>query len=158
MPCCEGVLTPEMRAALADLRGLHPPPDPGGLRLDVLAAVAAGLALAALGLALRAWLRRRRPSVRRAALADLAASRTLDPPGRLLAQARLAARLARTLGQDRPEPGPESRARALDRLLRTDFFTAGPGRALTRDLYGRAAPDLDAIDAGLARLLGRLRT
>ncbi|MDN3626506.1 DUF4381 family protein [Methylobacterium isbiliense] len=153
MPCCEGALTPAAQAALADLRGLHPPPDPGGLRLDVLAAIGLGLLLAAVTLLLRGWLARRRVSVRRAALADLAASRGLDPAARLLAQARLVARLAATLGAEGADP-----AAALDRLLATDFFTAGPGRALTRDLYARTVPDTEAIDAGLVRLLARVRT
>ncbi|ACL56014.1 DUF4381 family protein [Methylobacterium nodulans] len=152
MPCCEGALSPAVQAALADLRGLHPPPETGSLRLDVLAAIALGLILAALVLAAQAAMRRRRMSVRRAALAELAASRGLDPPGRLVAQARLLARLARTLGIE-----GEDRAAAFDRLFATDFFTAGPGRALTRDLYARAAPDLDAIDAGLSHLLARIR-
>ncbi|ACA15901.1 conserved hypothetical protein [Methylobacterium sp. 4-46] len=159
MPCCDDGAAPALRAALADLRGLHAPPDPGGLDLAVLAAIALGLALAALAVAARRLMSRQSTPVRRAALADLAAARGLDPPARLFAQARLVARLARALGAEDGVGGrsPEDRAVALDRLLRTDFFTAGPGRALTRDLYAPAAPDLDAVDAGLTRLLSRIR-
>ncbi|MFE1597538.1 DUF4381 family protein [Methylobacterium sp. ID0610] len=152
MPCCEGAPDPAVRAALADLRGLHPPPETGAVRLDVLAAIGIGLVLAALVLLAHAKWRRQKISVRRAALNELAAARGLDPAARLLAQARLLARLARTLGIE-----GEDRAAALDRLFATDFFTAGPGRALTRDLYAPASPDPDAIDAGLARCFARIR-
>jgi Domain of unknown function (DUF4381) len=140
MPCCE--------AALSGLRGLHAPPDPGLVRPEVLAAVALGLALAALA----AWLRPRwctRP-IRRAALAELAAARALPLPERRVALARLSRRLARSLGVEEPA--------GLDAALRTDFFESGPGRALTDNLYAPGpAPDLAAAEAGLARLLARLR-
>ncbi|MFH6785293.1 MULTISPECIES: DUF4381 family protein [Methylobacterium] len=140
MPCCDG--------ALAGLRGLHAPPDPGLVRLDMLAAVIAGLALAALA----AWLapRWRGRPIRRAALAELAAARALPPPERRVALARLSRRLARSLGVEGPA--------GLDAALRTDFFGDGPGRALTENLYAPGpAPDLAEAEAGLARLLARLR-
>ncbi|MGX7704054.1 DUF4381 family protein [Methylobacterium sp. Gmos1] len=140
MPCCE--------AALSGLRGLHPPPDPGLVRPEMLAAVVLGLALAALA----AWLRprwRARP-VRRAALAELSAARALPPAERRVALARLSRRLARSLGVEGPA--------GLDAALRTDFFGRGPGRALSENLYVPGpAPDLAAVEAGLARLLARLR-
>ncbi|MET7246431.1 DUF4381 family protein [Methylobacterium sp. EM32] len=140
MPCCE--------AALSSLRGLHAPPDPGLVRPEVLTAIALGLALAGLA----AWLRPRwgaRP-IRRAALAELAAARALPLPERRVALARLSRRLARSLGVEGPA--------GLDARFRTDFFGSGPGRALTDDLYAPGpAPDLAAAEAGLARLLARLR-
>ncbi|KMO21888.1 DUF4381 family protein [Methylobacterium platani] len=140
MPCCD--------EALAGLRGLHAPPDPGLVRLDILAAIVAGLALA--GLAAWLWPRRRGRPIRRAALAELAAARTLPPDERRLALARLARRLARSLGVEGPA--------GLDARLRTDFFRTGPGRALTENLYAPGpAPDLAATEAGLARLVARLR-
>ncbi|AWN48431.1 hypothetical protein DK419_20445 [Methylobacterium terrae] len=140
MPCCD--------AALAGLRGLHAPPDPALVRLDMLAAIGAGLALAALA----AWLlpRWRARPIRRAALAELAAARALPPGERRVALARLARRLARSLGVEGPA--------GLDAALRTDFFGRGPGRALTENLYAPGpAPDLAAAEAGLARLVARLR-
>ncbi|GJD51853.1 hypothetical protein OPKNFCMD_4612 [Methylobacterium crusticola] len=153
MPCCE--------AALADLRGLHAPPDPGLIRLDVAAALVLGLVLAGVAALLGARLARRRGPVRRAALAELAAARSLDPASRHVALARLVRRLARTLGV--PEAGAEAgaeaeRAAGLDRRLSTDFFSRGPGRALVFDLYAPGpAPDLGPVEDGLARLLARLR-
>ncbi len=143
MPCCEGA-----QAALAGLRGLHAPPDPGWIRPEILAAAALGLTLAGLA----AWLapRWRARPVRRAALAELAAARALPPPERRVALARLSRRLARSLGVEGPA--------GLDAALRTNFFGSGPGRALTDNLYAPGpAPDLAALDAGLARLLADLK-
>lgn len=143
MPCCE-----EARAALAGLRGLHAPPDPELVRPGILVAVAIGLALAGLA----AWLlpRWRARPIRRAALAELAAARALPPDERRVALARLSLRLARSLGVEGPA--------GLDAALRTDFFGHGPGRALTENLYAPGpAPDLAGAEAGLARLLARLR-
>ncbi|TNC11383.1 DUF4381 family protein [Methylobacterium terricola] len=140
MPCCD--------EALAGLRGLHAPPDPGLVRLDMLAAIGAGLALAALA----AWLlpRWRGRPIRRAALAELAAARDLPPGERQVALARLSRRLARSLGVEG--------AAGLDARLGTDFFRTGPGRTLTEHLYAPGpAPDLAAAEAGLARLVARLR-
>ncbi|TGD99321.1 DUF4381 family protein [Methylobacterium nonmethylotrophicum] len=143
MPCCEA-----SQAALAALRGLHPPPDPGLVRPAILAAIALGLALAGLA----AWLRprlRARP-VRRAALAELAAARALPPGERRVALARLSLRLARSLGVEG--------LGGLDARLRTDFFGSGPGRVLSQDLYAPGpAPDLAPVEAGLARLVASLR-
>ncbi|RVU11062.1 hypothetical protein EOE48_28490, partial [Methylobacterium oryzihabitans] len=63
MACCDGA-----PAALAGLRGLHPPPaDPP--HLDALAGAGLGLALAALAILAR---RHRRRPLRAAALAALA--------------------------------------------------------------------------------------
>jgi hypothetical protein len=92
-------------------------------------------------------------------LAELAGSRDLDPESRLVAQARLLRRLARTLAGDAAarETGAAWATR-LDTLLATDFFTKGPGRVLADGLYRRQTPDLDGLDAELGRLIGRLRT
>ncbi|KMO32824.1 hypothetical protein VQ02_22750 [Methylobacterium variabile] len=155
MPCCEAAQAAQpfeaaqpAQMALAGLRGLHLPPDPGLVRPEILAAIAGGLALAALA----AWLLpslRARP-VRRAALAELAAARALPAPERRVALARLSLRLARSLGVEGPA--------GLDACLRTDFFGRGPGRMLTENLYAPGpAPDLAAAEAGLARLVARLR-
>jgi hypothetical protein len=149
--------------SLDQLRGLHLPGGAAGaVQGEIVAAAALGfLAALLVGLA-RAWRSRSRATVRRAALAELARSRALDPEARLVAQARLLRRLDRTLG------GPaEARAvgavtgadwaARLDGLYRTDFFTRGAGRVLADGLYRRQAPDLDALDAELGRLIGRLR-
>ncbi|QRE75316.1 DUF4381 family protein [Methylobacterium aquaticum] len=149
MPCCEGAHAAQpIQAGLAGLRGLHAPPDPAWIRLDILAAVAAGLALA--WLAVRLAPRWRGRPIRRAALAELAAARALPPPERRVALARLSRRLARSLGVEEPA--------GLDAALRTDFFGNGPGRALTDNLYAPGpVPDLAAAEAGLARLLAHLK-
>ena len=70
-----------------------------------------------LGLARTLWGRRTR-SLRRTALAELAASRGLDPDARLLAQAHLLRRLARTVeGEAASGERGEAWATRLDRLV-----------------------------------------
>src|SRR5690606_32744455 len=96
---------------------------------------------------------------------------------RLLAQAKLLDRLAAEL-EGAEETGAErsgdegngnegaSRERArlpgrlalLDRRLRSDFFTTGPGAGLPEALYRREATvDPEEIDRALTRLLARAR-
>ena len=145
---------------LDQLHGLHLPGGAAGaIQGEIVAAAALGF-LAALLVGLARYLRSQaRASLRRTALAELARSRGLDPDARLVAQARLLRRLARTLGGDTEAraAGPDWAAR-LDALLATDFFTRGAGRALADGLYRRQVPDLEALDAELGRLIGRLRT
>ena len=153
-------MTPaEAPPTLDQLRGLHLPGGAGMLQGEIVAAAALGF-LAALLVGLVRRLRgRARATVRRAALRELAATRGLDPGERLVAQARLLRRLARTLrGDDAAWAEGADWAAKLDALLRTDFFTRGAGRVLADGLYRRQAPDLDAIEAELARLIGRIRT
>ena len=150
----------ETPLGLDQLRGLHLPGGAAGaVQGEIVAAAVLGF-LAALLVGLVRYLRgRSRASLRRAALADLARSRGLDPEARLVAQARLLRRRGRTLGGDAAAraAGADWAAR-LDALLKTDFFTRGAGQVLADGLYRRQAPDLDALDAELGRLIGRLRT
>ena len=148
----------EIPLTLDQLRGLHLPGGAAGaVQGEVVAAAALGF-LAALLVGLVRYARgRARVSLRRTALAELARSRSLDPETRLVAQARLLRRLGRTLGGDAGAMGADWAAR-LDTLFRTDFFTRGAGRVLADGLYRRQDPDLDALDAELGRLIGRLRT
>src|SRR4051794_14284679 len=99
-----------------------------------------------------------RAGVRRAALREFKATRELAPDARLVAQARLLRRVARTLeGEAAASERGEAWASRLDRLFATDFFSRGAGRVLVDGLYRRpAAPDAGAIDAELARLLARI--
>ncbi|SEH67605.1 protein of unknown function [Methylobacterium sp. 275MFSha3.1] len=155
----------EIPLSLDQLRGLHLPGGAAGAAQgEVVAAAALGF-LAALLVGLVRYARgRARATLRRAALAELARSRGLDPEARLVAQARLLRRLDRSLdrsgeaeaGTGTRATGPDWAAR-LDGLFRTDFFTRGAGRVLADGLYRRQDPDLDALDAELARLIGRLR-
>ncbi|GJD33487.1 DUF4381 family protein [Methylobacterium aerolatum] len=146
-------------ATLDQLRGLHLPggaagPVDEGIVLALVLGFGAAL-LVGLG---RFVLARTRASVRRAALADLAGSRTLPGPERVLAQARLLRRLVRTLqGDDAASAQGAAWAGRLDSTLRTDFFTAGAGRVLADGLYRRETPDPVVLDAELSRLIGRLR-
>ncbi|SFE35325.1 DUF4381 family protein [Methylobacterium sp. 13MFTsu3.1M2] len=155
----------EIPLSLDQLRGLHLPGGAAGaVQGEVVAAAALGF-LAALLVGLVRYARgRARATLRRAALAELARSRGLNPEARLVAQARLLRRLDRTLDRS-GEAGAGLGTRAagaawaarLDGLFRTDFFTRGAGRVLADGLYRRQDPDLDALDAELARLIGRLR-
>ncbi|MCJ2034204.1 DUF4381 family protein [Methylobacterium sp. J-068] len=143
--------------SLDQLRGLHLPAETGGLQGAVMLAIALGFAAAlALGL-LRLLRARRRDSIRRAALRELAAANALPPEPRRVAQARLLRRLARTLQGD---AAADARGAAwgtvLDRLFATTFFTQGPGRVFAEGLYQRGAAEPGAIDAELARLFGRI--
>ncbi|MGU3464994.1 DUF4381 family protein [Methylobacterium sp. C33D] len=157
----------EIPLTLDQLRGLHLPGGAAGaVQGEVVAAAALGFLAALLVGLVRYGRGRARATLRRAALAELARSRGLDPEARLVAQARLLRRLDRSLDRSLDRPG-ETRAgtRAagaawaarLDGLFRTDFFTRGAGRVLADGLYRRQDPDLDALDAELARLIGRLR-
>ena len=149
----------EIPLTLDQLRGLHLPGGAAGaVQGEVVAAAALGFLAALLVGLVRYWRDRAGASLRRAALAELARSRGLDPDARLVAQARLLRRLGRTLGGEAESraTGADWAAR-LDGLFRTDFFTRGAGRVLADGLYRRQDPDLDALDAELGRLIGRLR-
>jgi hypothetical protein len=140
---------------LAGLRDIRMPAAGG---TDILAEVGAAFAiglLAAILLALLARLvARRPPSLRQAALTDLARTRFLAPDERVFAQARLLQRVSEALGA----PGSQWPAE-LDRRLGTDFFTHGAGRHLHEDLYKPGtALDPDRLDADLVRLLRRIRS
>lgn len=149
----------ETPLTLDQLRGLHLPGGAAGaVQGEIIAAACLGFLAALLVGLVRYGRTRARASLRRAALAELARSRGLAPGARLVAQARLLRRLARTLGGD-AEAGTTGAdwAARLDARLGTDFFTRGAGRVLTEGLYRRQDPDLDALDAELGRLIGRLR-
>lgn len=153
-------MTPaEAPATLDQLRALHLPGGATGLVPgEVLLALILGFSAALLVGLLRFLIGRARASVRRAALADLAASRSLDPPERILAQARLLRRLVRTVnGDEAASAQGRDWAARLDGLMRTDFFTAGAGRVLVDGLYRRDVPDPARLDAELTRLIGRLK-
>jgi hypothetical protein len=149
----------ETPLGLDQLRGLHLPGGAAGaLQGEIVAAALLGFCAALLVGLVRYGRSRSRATVRRAALAELARSRGLDPQARLLAQARLLRRVGRTLGGEAESRavGADWAAR-LDELFRTDFFTQGAGRVLADGLYRRQAPDLDALDAELGHLIGKLR-
>ncbi|MCJ2052126.1 DUF4381 family protein [Methylobacterium sp. J-070] len=154
-------MTPaETPLTLDQLRGLHLPGGAAGaVQGEIVAAAALGFLAALLVGLVRYGRGRARAGLRRVALAELARSRGLDPEARLVAQARLLRRLGRTLGGE-----AEARATGadwagrLDARFGTDFFTRGAGRILADGLYRRHEPDLDALDAELGRLIGRLRS
>ncbi|WP_457108178.1 DUF4381 family protein [Methylobacterium sp. P5_C11] len=149
----------EIPLSLDQLRGLHLPGGAAGaVQGEVVAAAVLGFLAALLVGLVRYWRGRARAGLRRAALAELARSRGLDPEARLVAQARLLRRLGRTLGGETEAraTGADWAAR-LDALFGTTFFSGGAGRVLADGLYRRQDPDLDALDAELGRLIGRLR-
>ncbi|GJD29049.1 hypothetical protein PMNALOAF_0281 [Methylobacterium adhaesivum] len=145
-------------ASLDQLRGLHLPADAAGAAQGpVVLAIALGFT-AALLVGLVRFLRvRRRGTMRRVALRELAAANALPPESRRVAQARLLRRLARTLRGDTAASaqGPEWAA-TLDGLFATDFFTKGAGRTFADGLYQRDPPAPEIIDAELVRLMQRI--
>lgn len=151
---------PDLAANLDALRGLHlPTASAGGLQGEVVAAIALGFTAALLVGLIRLLRARAGNSVRCAALRELTAAKRLEPEARLVAQARLLRRLARTLVGDAAASsrGPDWAA-TLDRLFSTDFFSRGAGGILADGLYRRPErPDPAAIDAELARLFARIR-
>jgi len=151
----------EIPLSLDQLRGLHLPGGAAGaVQGEVVAAAALGFLAALLVGLVRYGRGRARATLRRAALAELARSRDLDPEARLVAQARLLRRLDRSLdrsGETEIRATGADWAARLDGRFRTDFFTRGAGRVLADGLYRRQDPDLDALDAELSRLIGRLQ-
>ncbi len=174
MRCCEpephGAPHPEgpgarddaRRASLSldQLRGLHLPGGAAGaVQGEIVAAAALGFLAALLVGLVRYGRGRARAGLRRAALAELARSRGLDPEARLVAQARLLRRLGRTLGGE-----AEARATGADwagppgRAVRRPTSSPGaPAGSWPTGCTGGRSPDLDALDAELGRLIGRLR-
>jgi hypothetical protein len=156
---------------LEALRDIHMPAG-GDAAVPVVAMILVGCALAvALSLGLWPMFRRWR-AVRRSALGALALTRVLEPAERLAAQAVLLRRLVRTIDGD---AAARLQGRAwldhLDRQFATRFFTEGAGRAFGEALYrplsgqdvdrdiidrGIIDRDIGALDASLARLIGRI--
>lgn len=144
---------------LAALRDLHwPAPIDGSLPASLATAALGGAALAVVAKLLIGLVASARCPVRRAALAELARTRALDEPERIVAQAALLRRLARTFAEDGSarERGAAWLER-LDRLFATDVFSRGRGQGFGDALYlpDQEKPALE--DAELARLIGRLR-
>ncbi len=115
---------------LTQLRGLHLPADAGsGAQGEVVLAIALGFVAALLVGLVRLLRARANASVRASALRGLAETRTLAPDARLIAQARLLRRLARTLvGDEAASTQGRDWAATLDRLFATDVFSKGADR------------------------------
>lgn len=123
---------------------------------DVAAAAAGGAGLA-IAIALAVALRRRpRSDPRQTALAAVAEAGAL-PPGERLARLAAAARrfLHAVRGPEAAEAQGEAFLERLDAVFRTTAFTAGPGRALTEELYRPTTAE--AADAAGILLAERLR-
>ena len=141
------------------LEMMHPmrePPQPASLA-PVLVAPAAGCVAAAVVLVVLLQAHRRRAGLRRAAEAELTRSRALAPTERLAAQAALLRRLVRRLAGD-GEARKQGRAwlESLDAVFATHAFTQGEGVAYGDALYGPRVPDVEALDAMLARLFAKM--
>lgn len=139
-------------ALLEKLRPLHAGP---GIEA-ALPLLLAGVAGAALALALWPWLARR-GRVRREALAALAASRRDDPGEWLLAQAGMLRSVAERLDDKAQRPGPAWPAR-LDHHLATTFFTQDEGRWFAEGLYRPGSlPDPQAVQRTLQKLFAGIK-
>lgn len=143
------------------LQTLHPmrePPPPAPV-MPYLAALALGAGVAALAFFALSRARRQSRALRRSTEAALAASRRLQPPERLAAQAQLLRRfvLAARGGADARLDGAAWLA-ALDRTFATTFFTQGDGRVFGDALYRRGSDSgVDALDIALSRMVRRAR-
>ncbi len=143
---------------LSALHSLHLPTGGTGVQGAVVAAIAAGFALALLVGLVRVLQARRSASLRRAALRELARTAALEPEARRVAQARLLRRVVRSLkGEAAAASRGEAWASILDQTFATTFFSRG-GRLLVEGLYRRpAAADSAALDAELGRLFAKIR-
>jgi hypothetical protein len=146
---------------LAGLRALHLPPETHSVWADLGLAVAAGLAIAlVVAFAARLFLRPKH-SLRASALEAFEHAKALPPDDKRAAQAALLRRIVRTVEGEAAAraAGPEWSA-TLDRVLKTDLFSARSGKSLTEQLYARPArrdADDPELDRELAGLLERLR-
>ena len=153
------MISSEASLNLDQLRGLHLPQNSTGLlNGEIAAAMMFGLLAAFLVGLVRHLKRRAQRTIRRAALHELTITRSLEPEDRLVAQAYLLRRLARTLnGDDSVHKRGLSWSTELDELFGTSFFTTGAGYVFANGLYQQETPDLDAIDVHLHRLFQKIR-
>lgn len=143
--------------ALEMMHPMREPPQPASLAPFALT-LAVGCAAGLLLLALAILARHRRAGLRDAAAAALARTRTLDPGDRLAAQAALLRRLVRQIaGEDAARLQGAAWLAELDRVFATTSFTQGAGVAYGEALYAATLPDVDVLDAELARLFAKLR-
>lgn len=147
----------ESAEVLAQLRDLHLPElSEVGILADWAAGASLGLLVSLLFLILLRRFVRRLPSRREAALKALAESKDLEPAERLLAQARILQTLAQEL-----QPASSDAAHwstVLEEYLKTDFFTAGPGKVFSEGLYRPAlCADPEELERELLPLLKRVR-
>lgn len=143
---------------LANLRGIRLPPLETWYWADVGFAVALGLVAALLAaLLLRLVLRPKTPSVRDAALAELAATKALPVPERRAAQAAVLRRIVRTVeGEQAARVTGPAWGATLDRTLGVDLFERGPGRVLVDGLYVREPADDPALDRALEAAVAKV--
>lgn len=143
---------------LEELRDIHLPSlSEGSVVADWAAGCALGLLVAVLVMLLARAVVRRPASRRAAALADLTASRGLQPAERLLAQARILQQLALQLNL-RPGDSGEHWSIQLGHRLGSDFFASGQGAGMSEALYRpNSAIDPALLDQELLRLLKRLK-
>ncbi len=148
----------EVLVQLRDIR--LPELSEAAILADWAAGAMLGLLMAFGLLLLARGLLRRIPSHRNAALQALAASRSLEPGERLLAQAHLLQALAAKLQP--ATPAGEGRlhwSAILEQKLRTDFFSIGAGTALCSGLYSPdSKADPDRLEQELRLLLRRVRS
>lgn len=144
---------------LEGLRALHLPPETTSLWSDLGFAAALGLALALAGVFVVRALWRPKRSLRESALDAFEETKSLPTGERRAAQAAILRRVVRTVdGEEAARSSGDAWAAALDRTLRTDFFTARAGRVFATGLYSKpkAADDDDALDGELGALLKKL--
>lgn len=150
---------PPANEATSELRAIHLPSDARIGVGEIFLAVAIGLAAALVASQLWAIVNRGRRSLRRWALASLAASQKLGPDDRLVFQAKLLRRLVRALkGEAAARQQGDAWLRLLDSTFRTDFFTRREGRCYGDGLYRPAPPpSVEVLDDQLHGLVKRMR-
>lgn len=150
---------PSAHETLAALRPLHSPMDPALGLGDLFLSMALGLAVALIVAELWTLLRKRRTSIRRSALDELASSRTLSSEARLISQAKLLRNIVRALeGDAAARLHGDAWLAQMDATFATEFFTSGDGRAFGESLYRPVPhPEPEIMDREIQEFISRVR-
>lgn len=146
---------------LAGLRALHLPAESASLWADVGFAAALGLLGAIAAAMIFRGLRKPRLSLRKSAVAAFMKTEALPVGERRAAQAAILRRVVKSVeGDEAARANGADWATTLDRVFRTDLFSAREGRVFVDGLYAPrpvTPTDDGALDRELGGLLARLK-
>lgn len=140
---------------VSKLRDIHPPLS-DGMTLLITMTVLGGIFGVAF-VVLSSNYMHKNQSIYAKTLKLLGQSRNFSPADRLAIQARVLREFAVTLDPSAALLRGEAWLSRLDTILRTNYFTQGPGRVFGEDLYKTVTcSTVDTIDSELGLLLKRL--